>query len=409
MPTAVLLGTLDTKGREYEYVRERLRARGVEVLLVDVGVLGQPAVAPDVTAAEVAAAAGADLAGLRFVREGSDTRSVALGTLRRGALRVVHELRAQGRCDGILGLGGSGGSALISAVMQALPLGVPKVLVSTMASGDVSAYVGSTDLCLIHSVTDIAGLNRISRPILANAANALAGMLTAPGPETEPDRPAIAVTMLGITTPAALRIADRLQDEGYDVITFHAVGSGGRALEQLLAQGMFVGVIDLTVKELTDERFGGLFRAGHDRLRTAGRTGIPQVIVPGAIEVLNFGPFDSVPAYLADGSRPLVRHNDQVTAVRLDRAELLEMAEILAERANHAHGRTAVIIPDRGFDSYAQPDGPFWAPEDDSVFIAALDMHLRTPPIHIDAHINHARFADAAVDALNRLLTEEHH
>ncbi|MDO9354994.1 MAG: Tm-1-like ATP-binding domain-containing protein [Solirubrobacteraceae bacterium] len=409
MTTAVLVGTLDTKGREYGFVRDRLRDRGIDVVLIDVGVLGQPTVAPDVSASEVAAAAGAHLDELRFAREGSDTRAVALETMRDGARAIVDSLRRDGRCDGALGLGGSGGSALISAVLRSLPLGVPKVLVSTMASGDVSAYVGASDLCLMHSVTDIAGLNRISRPILSNAAFALAGMLTGrPSelvPEPDQDRPAVAVTMLGVTTPAALRVVDRLDEGGFDAITFHAVGSGGRALEQLLDQGVFAGVIDLTVKELTDEHFGGLFRAGDERLRTAGRAGIPQVIVPGAIEVLNFGPLDSVPAGLVDGSRPIVRHNDQVTAVRLSRSELVGMAGVLAARVNASRGPTVVVVPMGGFDGYAQADGPFWNPDDDAAFVDALVGQLTAPPLLIDAHINDKRFADALVDAFHHLVT----
>lgn len=407
MSTAVLIGTLDTKGREYDFVREQLRHREIDVILIDVGVLGEPAVTPDITAADVAAAAGARIQDLRFGREGSDTRTIALDTMRDGATATVHALLKEGRCDGILGLGGSGGSGLISAVMRTLPLGVPKVLVSTMVSGDVSAYVGATDLCLIHSVTDIAGLNRISRPILTNAANALGGMLTGHQPVQQRDRPAVAVTMLGVTTPAALRITERLREQGFDAITFHAVGSGGRAMEMLIAQGVFVGVVDLTVKELTDERFGGMFRAGDARLRTAGQVGIPQVIIPGAIEVLNFGPIDSVPAHLADGTRPLVRHNEQVTAVRLSRQELLEMAEILAARANDAGGPTRVVIPQGGFDSYAQPGGPFWAPDDDDAFIEAFSRQLDTAPVLLKAHINDPVLADTAVDLLHQLLTEE--
>ena len=404
MPTAVLLGTLDTKGREYAFVRDRLRESGIDVVLVDVGVLGDPTVAPDISASQVASAAEVVLDDIRFAREGSDTRAIALETMQKGARATVEGLRRDGRCDGILGLGGSGGSALISAVLRSLPLGVPKVLVSTMASGDVSAYVGSSDLCLMHSVTDIAGLNRISRPILSNAAFALAGMLTGLPPDVREDRPAVAVTMLGVTTPAALRVMDRLGERGFDAITFHAVGSGGRALELLLSEGVFAGVIDLTVKELTDERFGGLFRAGDERLRTAGRTGIPQVIVPGAIEVLNFGPFDSVPARIADESRPTVRHNDQITAVRLSRAELVEMAEVLAARVDAARGPTVVVVPRYGFDSYAQPGGPFWAPDDDAAFGDALVGHLDAPPLLVDAHINDESFADALVDALNHLI-----
>ena len=407
MPTVVLLGTLDTKGREYGFVRECLVNEGVDVVLVDVGVLGDPSLVPDVTAGEVALAAGKDLASLRFSREGSDTRSVALSTMRDGAIRIIEDLRSNGRCDAILGLGGSGGTALIASVMRTLPLGVPKVVVSTMASGDVSAYVGSSDLMIMHSVTDIAGLNRISIPILRNAATAVAGMVRdqvaiAIGEH----RPAVGVTMLGVTTVGALQLVDGLEELGYDAIVFHAVGSGGKALEELLEQGMLSGVIDFTIKEVTDDVFGGIFNSGPTRLRTAGERGIPQVVVPGAIEVLNFGPLDSVPLALREDGRPLVRHNDEVTAVRLMEEELLVVAEAVAERLNVATGPVHVMIPTRGFDAYSIEGGPFWDEHADSTFVTALQSALR-PDIEVtlvDATINDASFVNATLEAFSALM-----
>lgn len=401
MATAVLVGSLDTKAREYDFVRSQLLRAGLGVVLVDVGVLGEPGTKPDITAREVSAEAGVPLEALRFAREGSDTRAVALDAMRRGAAAVVARLREQGACDGILGLGGSGGSYLISGVMRTLPLGVPKILVSTMASGDVSAYVGVTDLCVMHSVTDIAGLNRISRPILRNAANALAGMiqLNRPG-EAQADRPAVGITMLGVTTRGALRVVERLEAAGYDAIVFHAVGSGGRSLESLIESGVVTGVVDYTIKEVTDALLGGIFDAGPERLRSAGRRGYPQVVVPGAVEVINFGPVDTVPAELRDGSRPLVRHNEQVTAVRATSAELELVADDVASRLNGAVGPTVVMVPRRGFDSYASGEGPFAAPADDDVFITRLRGRLRADLEleEFDMDINDPRFADAVAD-----------
>ena len=317
--TTVLIGTLDTKGREYAYVRDRIAEAGFDVLVVDVGVLGQPHFTPDITSAEVCEAAGFALSQLQFDREGSDTRAVAMATMRNGAATVVRRLVETGRCDGLLGMGGSGGSEVISGAMQAAPFGVPKILVSTMASGDISSYVGVSDMCVMHSVTDIAGLNRVSRQVLENAAGALIGMVGArqQALADADDRPGVGITMLGVTTPGALRVAEQLEQAGYDPVIFHAVGSGGRAMESLLENGTLGGVVDFTIKELTDAAFGGIFAAGPERLRTAGRKGLPRVVVPGAIEVLNFGPIESVPAHLADGSRRLVRHNAEVTAVRL--------------------------------------------------------------------------------------------
>ncbi|MGB3910073.1 MAG: Tm-1-like ATP-binding domain-containing protein [Pseudolysinimonas sp.] len=399
--TAVLIGTLDTKGREYEFVRAELESAGVDVLLVDVGVLGDPVIPVDVSAREVADAAGVPLDDLRFAREGSDTRGHALDVMSRGAVAIVSELRATGRCDGVLGLGGSGGSSLLSAVLRSLPLGVPKLLVSTMGSGDVSSYVQSSDMCIMHAVTDIAGLNRISRPILRNAAGALAGMIAAASAESDvEDAPAVGVTMLGVTTPAGLRIVERLEAAGFDPIVFHTVGSGGRALESLIASGVLSGVIDLTIKEVTDDLLGGVFVAGPDRLRTAGRLGIPQVVVPGAVEVINFGGFDTVPEHLRDGSRPLVRHNAEVTAVRATQEELIRVADEVAGRLNQAVGSVDVLIPRGGFDSYDAPGGPFSDPASDAAFADHLVGALRADiaVTTSESHINDAAFADAVAD-----------
>ncbi|MFF1385584.1 Tm-1-like ATP-binding domain-containing protein [Arthrobacter sp. NPDC058288] len=408
MPTAVLIGTLDTKGREYAFVQERLHGAGIDVVIIDVSILGTtPGFAPDVTAEEVCEAGGARLEDLRFAREGTDTRAVAIETMTRGAACLLRKLVDEGRCDGVLGLGGSGGSALISGAMRALPLGVPKILVSTMASGDVSAYVGSSDLCIMHSVTDIAGLNRISKPILANAAGALAGMLTSKKHSvlTQPEKPAVGVTMLGVTTPGVLRVIERLEAAGFEPIVFHAVGSGGKALENLLEQGVITGVVDYTVKELTDETYGGIFRAGPDRLRTAGRKGFPQVVVPGAIEVLNFGALANVPPEFSDGSRPIVQHNAEVTAVRINTDELVNVAGILAQRLNQSTGPTCVVIPSKGFDSYAVEGGPFADPAADESFIHELERRLR-PDIEVATaatHGNDPAFADLVADAFIRI------
>ena len=411
MPTAVLVGTLDTKGREYAFVRDMLLDNGLDVITVDVGVLGRPGFHPDIGADLVCQAAGHTLASLQFGREGSDTRAVALNVMRDGATVIVQQLTEQGRCDGVMGLGGSGGSAVLSGAMRSLPFGLPKLLVSTMASGDVSAYVGSSDLCLMHSVTDIAGLNRISRLVLANAAAAMAGMIAGRTAAQYEDarpvdaRPAVGVTMLGVTTPGALRVIKRLEAAGYEPIVFHAVGSGGRAMESLISSGVITGVVDFTIKEVTDALLGGAFDAGPDRLRSAGRLGYPQVVVPGAMEVLNFGPLSSVPAGLRDGSRPLVQHNDQVTAVRISDAEAERVAGEVAERLNQSTGPVSVVVPSRGLDSYDTVDGPFFDPEADALMIRSLETGLRgdIEIVTSDTHINDPAFADLVADTFIRL------
>lgn len=376
MPTAVLIGTLDTKGREYDFARSILRSAGADVILLDVGILGDAAVVPDISAAEVATAAGVTLDELRTGGESGDSRSIALDRMQRGAIAVVARLRAEGRCDGILGFGGSGGSALLSGVMRSVPFGVPKLLVSTMASGDVSAYVGSSDLCIQHSVADVAGINRISRPILSNAAGAMAGMMNV-AHETDDALPAVGISMLGVTTPGVLRVVKQLADAGYDPIVFHAVGSGGRAMESLIEDGVLDAVLDYTVKEITDDVLGGIFVAGPQRLRTAGERGFAQIVVPGAVEVINFGAWETVPPEFRDGSRPVIRHNDQVTAVRATRSELLTVADEIAVRLNAASGPVEVIIPIGGFDSYAENGGPFAVAGDEEAFADRLESALR--------------------------------
>jgi uncharacterized protein (UPF0261 family) len=405
MGTVVLVGTLDTKGPEYAFVRDRLRAQAVEVVVVDVGVLGEPSFSPDISAAEVARAAGAEIADLRFTREGSDTRAVALATMERGAIAVVEGLRADGRCDGVMGLGGSGGSTVVSGVLRSLPVGVPKLLVSTMASGNVRTFVGTSDVCLVYSVTDVQGLNRVSRKVLANAAAAMAGMVRALGTEQAAETPLVALTMFGITTPCVQRIQAALESNGFETIVFHAVGSGGQAMEAMVDAGLIDGVVDVTTSELTDELCGGVFTAGPDRLTAAGRRGIPQVVVPGALEVINFGPRASVPARLDVPERTIVVHNPSVCAVRTNAAESAELGRILATKVNAATGPTAVLLPLRGLSKYEAPGGPYVDPEADAALFDAIRTTLR-PGIELreeDANVNDPEFADAAVETFLRL------
>jgi len=398
MRTVALIGTLDTKGREYAFVKARLLEAGVTPIVIDFGVLGEPSIEPDISAEDVAHAAGLNLEDLRFGREGTDTRAIALASMEQGLVTIVRRLREEGRCDGILGLAGSGGSSVISGAMRALPLGVPKLLVSTMASGDIGGYVGTRDLCVMHAVTDIAGLNRVSRAILTNAARAVAGMVQADSDAAAMSgAPLIAVTMFGITTPGVLRLVWNLESAGFEAIVFHAVGSGGRAMEELIDDGLIDGVIDYTVSELTDHLLGGIFGAGPYRLEAASRRGIPQVVVPGAIEVLNFGPRSSVPARYDAPERPLVVHNPYVCAVRTNVTESAELGAILASKVNLASGPIAVALPLKGLDQYeALPDGPFVDPEADDALFTAITLNLRPDIccVRIDANINDPECSD---------------
>jgi uncharacterized protein (UPF0261 family) len=304
-----------------------------------------------------------------------------------------------------MGLGGSGGSTIVSGVLRSLPIGVPKLLVSTLASGNVGTFVGTSDICLMYPVTDVAGLNRVSRRVLGNAANAMAGMVRGAAAADDDDSPLVAITMFGVTTPGVLRIGAALEAAGFEVIVFHATGSGGRAMEEMIDEGLIDGVIDFTTTELADELCGGVMSAGPDRLTAAGRRGIPQVVVPGALEVITFGPRDTVPAAYALPERRSVTHNPSVTTVRTNREESGRLGEILARKVNAATGPTAVLLPLGGLSSYEAPGGPYVDPAADAALFASIRAALRKdiPCREIDANINDPVFTDATVEAFLNL------
>jgi uncharacterized protein (UPF0261 family) len=398
IPTVVLLGTLDTKGPEHAFVRDRLRDAGVEVLLVDVGILDTPTVEPDVPAHDVARAAGTTIEELRAAGMAAGHRAIALEAMARGATALVDGWRRAGRCDGVMGLGGSGGSAIVSAVLRSLPIGVPKLLVSTMTSGDMRPYVGTRDLTLVNAVTDIQGLNRVSRRVLENAANAMAGMVLRVSVASDGDAPLVAISMMGVTTPGAQGVQARLEAAGFETIVFHANGAGGLAMEELIEAGAVDGVVDLTTNELTSELYGGILSAGPDRLTAAGRRGIPQVVAPGALEVINFGPRASVPEAFAGSGRRIVIHSATVTSVRATAAEAAEIGALFARRVSTATGPTAVLLPLGGCSKYELPPGPFVDPEADAALFGAIRAGLRSGIAcdDVDANINDATFAEAA-------------
>jgi uncharacterized protein (UPF0261 family) len=405
MATVVLVGTLDTKGAENEFVRDRLRAAGVDVLVVDTGVLEPPAFPPDITRQEVAAAAGADFDALVAARD----RGAAITAMASGAEVVIGRLYADGRLDGALALGGTGGTSIATRAFRALPLGVPKVVVSTAASGDVADYIRETDLILMPSVTDIAGLNRISTRILANAAAAVAGMvLAAPLPAAAAGRPMVAASMFGVTTPCITRARARLETLGYEVLVFHMTGTGGRTLESLAAQGLLAGVLDATTTELADELVGGIFSAGPDRLSAAGKAGIPQVVSVGALDMVNFGPMDTVPDQFKD--RNLYVHNPITTLMRTTPAENTELGTRLARRLNAATGPTSLFLPLGGVSAIDVPGAPFHDEAADRALFGAIRDQLDTERVELvemDTDVNDDRFADAMADRLHQLITKE--
>ncbi|BDZ44543.1 Tm-1-like ATP-binding domain-containing protein [Naasia aerilata] len=398
----VLVGSLDTKSDEYRFVLDRLQAAGIATVMVDTGVLGSPGFQPEVDRAQVAEAGGTALSELV---ERAD-RGAALAVMARGAAAIVSELHASGRIQGALALGGTGGTSIAAAAFRDLPLGFPKLIVSTAASGNTEAYVGETDLILAPSVVDVAGINRISLKILANAAAAMAGMVTAaPLPRIDA-RPLVAASMFGVTTPSVTRARERLEELGYEVLVFHMTGSGGRAMESLIRQGFFAGVLDVTTTELADHLVGGVFDAGPSRLTAAAETGTPQVVSVGALDMVNFGPRDTVPAEFRD--RNLYVHNSSVTLMRTTAAECAELGAELARKVAASTGPASVLLPLGGISAIAVPGGPFYDPSADAALFSAIRSGLAGSSVHLeelDVSVNDPAFADAMVDTLHAHIT----
>ena len=408
MATVALVGTLDTKGRDFAFLAARLRAAGAEVIVIDVGTGAPDGLIPDVDGEAVAAAAGTSRAELRAASD----RGRAVTEMGRGAAVVVADLVARGRVGGVLAAGGSGGSSIAGQVMAVLPVGLPKLLVSTMASGDVSPYVGAKDVCIMYSVVDVAGINRISRLVLGNAAAAMAGMVAAREQAARDqaaaeDRPLIAASMFGVTTPAVDSARARLAELGYEVLVFHATGAGGRALEALAEARLVSGVLDLTTTELADDLVGGVLSAGPDRLTAAGAAGLPQVIAPGALDMVNFGPPATVPEKFI--GRLFFEHNPTVTLMRTTAEEMAELGARIGRKAATAKGPTQVFWPDRGVSALDADGQPFRDQAADEACRGALERELtaagRTLQ-RVDAHINDPAFATTMAERLHQMITD---
>lgn len=402
MATVLLLGTLDTKGAEYQFVRDQLHERGVETLLIDAGVLAEPTLAPDVTATQVAAAGGVELTELRRRND----RGEAMAVMASGAATIVARLHSEGRFDGVLALGGTGGTALAAAAMRGLALGVPKVIVSTAASGDTRGYVGETDTVLFPSITDIAGVNRLSARILANACAAVAGMVLAPTPAVSTTAAMVGASMFGVTTPCVTRGRELLETAGYEVLVFHMTGVGGRTLEQLVRDGWLAGVLDVTTTELADELVGGVFSAGSGRLTGAAAAGVPQVVSVGALDMVNFGPRETVPAEFAD--RRFYVHNAGVTLMRTTAAECAELGRRVAQRLSQSTAPAALFLPLRGVSGLAINGGPFHDPQADDALFENIRAELdrsRVELVELDLEVNDPRFAEAMVEKLSGYLS----
>jgi uncharacterized protein (UPF0261 family) len=395
MATIAVLGTLDTKGREHAFVAERIRARGHEPLLIDVGTGGEPVVRPDIPRAEVAAAAGLDLA---TVMARGD-RGECVTAMVEAAPRLLERLVAEGRIQGVIALGGGGGTAIASAAMRALAVGFPKLIVSTLASGNTAHYVGTTDITMMPAVVDLQGLNRISRTILSRAAGAICGMVEADVTAGD-EKPIVVASMFGNTTRCIEAAIPLLEAAGYEVLVFHATGTGGRAMEALTTSGLVAGVLDVTTTELADELVGGVLTAGPERLDAAARHGVPAVVAPGCLDMVNFGERGSVPDSFA--GRTFSIHNPQVTLMRTTPAECTALGRLVAEKVNASRGPVSVLIPRRGISVISGPGGPFHDPAADAALFDALESGLRPdiPCISLDCEINDPAFARACAEAL---------
>jgi uncharacterized protein (UPF0261 family) len=405
--TVVLVGSLDTKGTEYEFVRRRLVDAGLDVLLLDIGVLGEPGTAADIPRETVAAAGGSAHADL--VAAGD--RGRALTVMAAGAAALVAELHAAGRIQGAMALGGTGGTSVAASAFRGLPVGFPKLIVSTAASGNTEMYVRETDLILVPSIVDIAGLNQVTRRILANAAAAMAGMVTAVAePQEATTRPLVAASMFGVTTPCVTRARELLEELGYEVLVFHMTGSGGRALESLVRQGFFAGVLDVTTTELADHLVGGVFDAGEDRLTAAGESGVPQVVSAGALDMVNFGPRETVPERFRD--RRLYEHNSSVTLMRTTADECAALGAELARKVAKATGPATVFLPLRGVSAIAVEGGAFFDDEADARLFDAVRTGLAGTDVRLvemEADVNDPAFAAAMVEALHASITAQPH
>ncbi|MFQ5731954.1 MAG: Tm-1-like ATP-binding domain-containing protein [Planctomycetaceae bacterium] len=399
-----LLATLDTKGPEAAFVRDLLTELGVETRLVDTGCLSEPSVPADVSRAEVFAAAGTSL---REMQDLGD-RGAAVTKAADDARTLIRTLFDERQVDGVMALGGSAGTTIGTAAMRALPLGVPKVMVSTLASGQTRPYVGGRDIVMLNSVVDISGINRISRAVLSQAACAMAGMVTLkPSPQDgsghERDRPLIAATMFGVTTPCVQHAQTTLDEAGYEVLVFHATGNGGEAMEGLIADGLIAGVLDLTTTELADELVGGVLSAGPTRLTAAGRQGVPQVISVGATDMVNFGPRATVPERFAD--RRFHVHNANVTLMRTTVEENRRLGGEIARKAAASLGATAILLPLQGVSAIDKLGEPFDDPAArDALFEAIRENRGGAELLELDLHINDFAFADAAAKTLLEML-----
>jgi len=397
--TICIIGTLDTKGQEFAFLKAEIEKRGFQTLVVDVGVLGDALFVPEIAREEVAQAGGT---ALKTLVEGAD-RGAAMAVMTQGAAVVVRRLYDAGSIQGIISMGGGGGTVIASSAMRSLPVGFPKVMVSTLAGGDVSAYVGTSDIAMLPAIVDVAGINRISRQVYTNAAGAICGMVAAEV-SSGADKPLIAATMFGNTTRAVNHAKELLEAAGYEVLVFHATGTGGRTMEALVSDGYISAVLDMTTTEWADEICGGVLSAGSERLEAAANAGIPQVVVPGCIDMCNFWARETVPEKYKN--RVLYEWNPNITLMRTTPEETRQLGEIFAQKLNSATAPLKVYIPLNGVSEIDIAGKPFHSPEAIAAFVAALRTNLRgdIPIIEMQTDINDPAFSGATAQALLDML-----
>jgi uncharacterized protein (UPF0261 family) len=397
MATIAVIGTLDSKGEEHAYVAELIRARGHKALLIDVGSGAAPTVAPDITREEVAAAAGLDLAALMTRKD----RGECVVAMSAAAPFLLARLVEEQKIQGVISLGGGGGTAISTAAMRALPLGFPKLMVSTLAAGNTAHYLGTKDIVMMPSIADVAGLNRLSRMIFSRAAGAICGMVEAKI-ETDGSRPLVVASMFGNTTACVTEAKRILEEAGYEVLVFAATGAGGRSMEALIESGMVAGALDLTTTEWADELVGGVLSAGPNRMDAAAKARVPVVVAPGCLDMVNFGRRDTVPEKFA--GRNFYIHNDQVTLMRTTPEECSELGRILAEKANFYQAPSAVLIPKKAISVISAAGQPFHDPTADAALFSAIKQNARIPVEEHDEEINSPAFAKACAEKLLALM-----
>lgn len=398
--TVVLVGALDTKGQEFAYVKDVIEKKGLKTFVVDFGVLGAPFFTPDLGRDEVAKAGGGDVAA--FAK--GESKDLAMKTMSDGLAVVVRKLYDDGKLDGILGMGGSGGTSIATNAMRALPVGVPKLMVSTVGGGDVSNYAGTKDITFMPSIVDVAGFNRISRVIYTNAAGAIAGMVQTEQQAAAGDTPLIVASMFGNTTKSVDQARSILEKNGYEVLVFHATGTGGKTMESLVTDGYIVGSLDITTTELADEVCGGVFSAGPERCLAASRAGIPAVMVPGCVDMANFWGIDTIPEKYKN--RKLYQWNPNVTLLRTNVEENIQMGKMLAAAANAATAPVAILLPLKGVSMLDSPGGDFWDIEADQACYQAIKDNVKPgiPVIEMDNNINDPEFSEKAATLLLDML-----